>query len=667
MSWAPGQVLLSPDGSVTKVLVVDTFGERAHVLHVCSYQGRFTEQTAKAALAAKTLAPFVMHAPFDPAAFDDAKVIATEPVLDDELEGYRTYLEAMAAPPQERGPDESMVQAVLDRLRSPHAWQRANGRALAFEVFYEQHARSRRTALAIPALLSLLESRWAAEPEQLVLLLARLAGGPVGFGPLGVELAPFPTVARTPEEKACRDAVRAGLPVVLARSGARSSKVRAAVMVLLGMVPEESARSVPVLQVAARHDASPQVRACAVLALGRVAPVAMPAPAPNEASELVRLARACTLGELDVLGQGLRSPSNALVHEYERLPWVAPGQPDVQTNAKMAPTLEGELGGVARRLSPSQLEPLRPALLDALRRARGVNVRPLMAALIHHAFPEGVAPAEPSGVQREVLAAFVANPDCLDLWSTWQVESLGLPGDRVKLAAFLGIEAAEDAVAIALREARDSQVIPDVVHRAITRALSVAPNDARVWAALGATLGWREPEKAKAAFAKALELDAHCAPAHLGLAELHDALEQEPEGRAAWSRASAVDPGALSRWASELHAQGRHAEALEALRAGVPKWPRSLEAWSALANAAFKAGALEEARAAAARALELEPDDGFTWSVLACVEEKAGAREKALEAARLSLELDPGLRELMRDDPDLGELAASAEFVTLLE
>ena len=103
-----GDLLLDEKGAVTKVLVVD---EAGGAVHVRFYEGAYASADAVlAALRAQTLAWSIGHAPMALEALEEEKLatVTNEPVTDDELEGYRYYLEAMgggapAAKPKEEG------------------------------------------------------------------------------------------------------------------------------------------------------------------------------------------------------------------------------------------------------------------------------------------------------------------------------------------------------------------------------------------------------------------------------------------------------------------------------------------------------------------------------------------------------------------------------------
>jgi hypothetical protein len=92
-----GDVLLDREGKVTKVLVVD---DDAGAVHVRFYEGEFADAAAVlAAIRAKKLEWSIGHAPMSAEAFEPElhTLVTNAPVTEDELEGYRYYVEATGA------------------------------------------------------------------------------------------------------------------------------------------------------------------------------------------------------------------------------------------------------------------------------------------------------------------------------------------------------------------------------------------------------------------------------------------------------------------------------------------------------------------------------------------------------------------------------------------
>jgi hypothetical protein len=76
--------------SVTKILVLDDFAA-----HIRMYSDTF--KTKPADLHSKDLHVLIGHAPMDRDGFllDKPEILKVEPVMEEELEGYKLYLEAM--------------------------------------------------------------------------------------------------------------------------------------------------------------------------------------------------------------------------------------------------------------------------------------------------------------------------------------------------------------------------------------------------------------------------------------------------------------------------------------------------------------------------------------------------------------------------------------------
>ena len=92
-----GDIVLDNERHALKVLVID---EANGIVHVRFYDGDFAD--AEAVLAARNangLAWTIGHVPLEIAALDPATcvTVAHEEVRDDELEGYRFYVEGMKA------------------------------------------------------------------------------------------------------------------------------------------------------------------------------------------------------------------------------------------------------------------------------------------------------------------------------------------------------------------------------------------------------------------------------------------------------------------------------------------------------------------------------------------------------------------------------------------
>ncbi|MFO7707673.1 MAG: PA2778 family cysteine peptidase [Desulfobacterales bacterium] len=83
----------------------------------------------------------------------------------------------------------------------------------------------------------------------------------------------------------------------------------------------------------------------------------------------------------------------------------------------------------------------------------------------------------------------------------------------------------------------------------------------------------------------------------------------------------------------------RFAEATQAYRTALARWPGNLAALMGLGNSAYAQGALAAAGAAFQEAAEAHPQSGAAWNNLAHVRLKQGQRAEALEAASRAIAL----------------------------
>ena len=98
INFREGDVLASKgqNVSVSKILKIERTRGGDTTFHMWIYQEEFTSlEDARHAYLQKQLHVLVMHAPVDGAAYnaENTSVLGHDPVTDDELEGYRTFLE----------------------------------------------------------------------------------------------------------------------------------------------------------------------------------------------------------------------------------------------------------------------------------------------------------------------------------------------------------------------------------------------------------------------------------------------------------------------------------------------------------------------------------------------------------------------------------------------
>jgi tetratricopeptide (TPR) repeat protein len=201
-----------------------------------------------------------------------------------------------------------------------------------------------------------------------------------------------------------------------------------------------------------------------------------------------------------------------------------------------------------------------------------------------------------------------------------------------------GVSLREPEGAVALRElvaAAQEAGQPAVAVAAARDAVAAHPDSASAQEALGSALeasGGRR-EDARAAYARAVELDAKDARAMVGLARLTDDAN---EALARFDRAVAADPDsdeAVLGAARALAAAGRAPEAEARLAAALPRHPLAREIAYALVDLRLARGdTSDETLAAARRAVRLggRPE---AWDRLARVHAGRGDADKAAAAA----------------------------------
>ena len=172
---------------------------------------------------------------------------------------------------------------------------------------------------------------------------------------------------------------------------------------------------------------------------------------------------------------------------------------------------------------------------------------------------------------------------------------------------------------------------------------------------LPATETYRE---AKAAVARALEIDDTLAAAHTSRAYLLQFYEWNwPEAEAAFRRALALDPNYATahQWYAEfLSASGRHDEALSEIRTAIALDPVSLIVNSVEANLLYMAGRFDDAIAKGQQVLEMDPNFPEVYEYLKRSYDQKGLFRQAIAARQARRRL------LGRDVTNTPALAAAA-------
>ncbi len=233
-----------------------------------------------------------------------------------------------------------------------------------------------------------------------------------------------------------------------------------------------------------------------------------------------------------------------------------------------------------------------------------------------------------------------------------------------------------------------NRLTPDDLRQSIAFAeqtVAYQPDYAAAHAILAdacATLAFRESvsergliDRARAAAARAIELDDRLADAHATLAWIR--FFDDWDARAAeagFTRALQIDPSAartLSWLSQTLMAVGRHDAAIEAARRALDAEPLSYRLSTTLALVLYNARRFDEAAAQARRALALAPDDFLAHTALGLASWQAGRTDEARTALRASLASLPDSTEtlayLAHIDARTGQAARARSVLARLE
>lgn len=121
-------------------------------------------------------------------------------------------------------------------------------------------------------------------------------------------------------------------------------------------------------------------------------------------------------------------------------------------------------------------------------------------------------------------------------------------------------------------------------------------------------------------------------------------------------RRDGIDPEAAALAAACFGSDGKHLEAARIDRIMCDADPANPQGWNSLGFDLFNAGELEEAMAAYARALELEPGRASAHYNLARIAARMRDKPKAIEHFVRAVELQPDYLDRLDEDPDLRPL-----------
>ena len=134
---------------------------------------------------------------------------------------------------------------------------------------------------------------------------------------------------------------------------------------------------------------------------------------------------------------------------------------------------------------------------------------------------------------------------------------------------------------------------------------------------------------------------------------------QQPEAAAQVLGPRQNDPAAMQDYADALRGQDRYEEAIDEFRAILEIDPEYAPAYAGMGDALFRMRRYEDALAALARALSLQPDlpsAGALYRLMGRCEQELGRPDDALPHYERALQIDP-------DDAQAIELLARLQFV----
>lgn len=355
--------------------------------------------------------------------------------------------------------EASDVPKLIRALASDHAGKREGALDALFSTIWHQGTVYPASVHAVPFLIELVGAEGQEDLPAILELLAHLATGSSYLDAhqhlevFAEERAAPGFTDRVAEEltfvRAAKAAVLRGVGVYARRLRHHEPAVRIAAAYLLGLCPDERARSS--LRAAIEDEAEPAVRAVAAFALGSVADDAMvpdvrallsdpsehPAVRLYAGFGLARGAAALSDDDIEALA--------ALVDDAELF-----GQVD-ELHDNAAGMSYGALADCLLGLPPEARARLVPGLGRALEQVRGRDALGLATALVGLSFadtrlPDGADASTLSPVQRSALESLVRAP------AAWRfanigaaLRDVGLGGDeRSTLAAWLGVEVPED-------------------------------------------------------------------------------------------------------------------------------------------------------------------------------------------------------------------------------
>jgi len=181
--------------------------------------------------------------------------------------------------------------------------------------------------------------------------------------------------------------------------------------------------------------------------------------------------------------------------------------------------------------------------------------------------------------------------------------------------------------------------------RYATNWSAAEPNNPEAWAALGTAYGagMHEPEKAIAAFQRALKLKPDWPACFNAMGDEYMNLKNYQEAVNSFRRATEKAPTSATYWnnlAAALEAMNRRDEALRALNSSEQSGaPRGATDWYVLGNGYYQLLDYPRAEHAYDQSVRINPTGQRAWTNLGCAQQEQGHWEQALSsyqrAARL--------------------------------
>jgi adenylate cyclase len=251
-------------------------------------------------------------------------------------------------------------------------------------------------------------------------------------------------------------------------------------------------------------------------------------------------------------------------------------------------------------------------------------------------------------------------------------------GRAIEIAPEFALAHAGRAEAVALRNMYypPEQAELEVAAAASARAVELMPTLAEAHAARGLTLTMlKDPDEARRAFERALELDPGLPEAHYYFARacFQGGLLEEAARRFRQAAGSGEHYQAAFFAAQASEALGRREEALEAYGAALAVVERHMDlnpddarAATMRAVALCRLGRREEGLHWGEQAILLDPQDAGVRYNVACLHALEGAGERALDELAEVLRAGFGNRDWIQRDPDLASVRDLPRFKELM-